>query len=65
MLAVISSRYQHGPFLFFVAETMSNYLTTDGLKNFSLLPEVPLEARGPWHLPHLPHGSSGTGCDAV
>ena len=35
MLAiVISSRYQYGPFLFFVAEVMSNYLTTDGLRNF-------------------------------
>ena len=35
------SRYQCGPFLFFVAEVMSNYLTTDGLKTFSLLPEAP------------------------
>jgi len=45
---VQSSRYQYGPFLFFAAEVMSNYLTTDGLKNFSLLPEAPLrpEARG-------------------
>ena len=34
MLVVISSRYQYGPFLFFVAEVMSNYLTTDGLKKF-------------------------------
>ena len=52
MLAVISSRYQYGPFLFFVAEVMSNYLTTDGLKNFSLLPEAPLMpgARGICHL---------------
>ena len=35
-------------FNFFVAEVMSNYLTTDGLKKFSLLPEAPLrpEARG-------------------
>jgi len=42
MLAIISSRYQYGPFfIFFVAEVMSNYLTTDGLKNFSLLPEAP------------------------
>ena len=32
MLAIISSRYQYGPFLFSVAEVMSNYLTTDGLK---------------------------------
>jgi len=29
-------------FIFFVAEVMSNYLTTDGLKIFSLLPEAPL-----------------------
>ena len=28
-------------FIFFVAEVMSNYLTTDGLKKFSLLPEAP------------------------
>jgi len=43
MLAIIiSSRYQYGPFLFFVAEVMSNYLTTDGLRKFSLLPQAPL-----------------------
>ena len=43
MLAIISSRYQYGPFLFFfVAEVMSNYLTTDGLKKISLLPEAAL-----------------------
>jgi len=56
MLAIISSRYQYGPFLFFVvAEVMSNYLTTDGLKNFSLLPEAPLrpEARGICHICHM------------
>jgi len=45
MLAIISSRYQYGPFLFFVvAEVMSNYLTADGLeKNLSTsggLPEA-------------------------
>jgi len=28
-------------FYFFVAEVMSNYLTTDRLKKFSLLPEAP------------------------
>ena len=44
MLAIISSRYQYGPFLFFLAEVMSNYLTADGLKIFSLLPEAPPEA---------------------
>jgi len=38
----ISSRYQYGPFLFFVTEVMSNCLTTDGPKKFSLLPEAPL-----------------------
>ena len=50
MLAIISSRYQYGSF--FVAEIMSNYLTTDGLKKISLglLPEAPW---GPWHLPHI------------
>jgi len=32
-----------------------------GWKNFSIS-GAPLEARGPWHLPHLPHGQSGTGC---
>jgi len=42
MLAIISSHYQYGPFYFFAAKVMSNYLTTDGLKNFSLLPEAPL-----------------------
>jgi len=37
---------------FFVAEVMSNYLTTDGLKKFSLLQEAPLgpEARGICHI---------------
>jgi len=59
MLAVISSRYQYGPCLFFVAEVMSNYLTTDGLKFFYLLPEAPLrpEARGICHMvnPALTH----------
>ena len=55
MLAIISSRYQYGPFLFFVAEVMSNYLTTDGLKKFSLLPEAPFrpEARGICHICHM------------
>jgi len=34
---------------------MSNYLTTDGLKIFSLLPEAPLrpEARGICHICHM------------
>jgi len=30
------------PILFFFADVMSSYLTTDGLKKFSLLPEAPL-----------------------
>jgi len=52
MPAIISSRCQYGPFLFSVADVMSNYLTTDGLKIFSLLPEAPLrpEARGICHM---------------
>jgi len=56
MLAIFSSRYQYGPFLFFVvAEVMSDYLTTDGLRKFSLLPEAPLraEARGICHICHM------------
>jgi len=56
MLAIFSSRYQLGPFLFFlVAEVMSDYLTTDGLGKFSLLPEAPLraEARGICHICHM------------
>ena len=56
MLAIFSSHYQYGPFLFFVvAEVMSNYLTTDGLKKFSLLPETHLrpEARGVCHICHM------------
>jgi len=34
---------------------MSNYLTTDGLRKFSLLPEAPLrpEARGICHIYHM------------
>jgi len=56
MLAIISSRYQYGPFFsFFVAEFTSNYSTTDGLKKISLLPEAPLrpEARGICHICHM------------
>ena len=42
MLAIISSDINRAHFFnFFVAEVMSNYLTTDGLKIFSLLPEAP------------------------
>jgi len=61
MLAIISSRYQYGPFLFFVVEVMSNYLTTDGLKKFSLLPEAPLrpEARGICHIGHMVNPALG------
>ena len=56
MLAIISSRYQYGPFLFFVAEVMSKYLTTDGLeKNFLYFRRPPLwpEARGICHICHM------------
>ena len=56
MLAIFFiSSYQYGPFVFFVAEVMSNDLTTDGLKIFSLLPEAPLrpEARGICHICHM------------
>ena len=52
MLAIISSRYQYGPFLFFVADVMSNYLTTDGLKNFLYFRRLP-EARGICHICHM------------
>ena len=40
--------------LFFVAEVMSNYLTTDGLKIFSLLPE------DPWGLRPVAFATSAT-----
>jgi len=39
-----SSLSQRPIFIFFVADVMSNYLTTDGLKKISLLPEDPREA---------------------
>ena len=62
MMAIIWSRYQYGPFLFFVATVMSNYLTTDGLKKISLLPEAPLwpEACGICHICHI--SAFITGC---
>ena len=41
MLAIISSRYQYGSFLLFLLQKLSNYLTADGLKIFSLLLEAP------------------------
>ena len=56
MLAVISSRYQYGPFLFFVAEVnMSNYLTTDGLEKIFSTSGGPTrpEARGICHICHM------------
>jgi len=55
MLAIISSRYQYGPFLFFVAEVMSNDFTTDGLKKIFSTPGGPLrpEARGICHICHM------------
>jgi len=42
-------------FIFCSAEVMSNYLTTDGLKKFFLLPEARLrpEARGICHICHM------------
>jgi len=45
---------------------MSNYLTTDGLKKFSLLPEAPLgpEARGICHICHTVNPAL-TPCDPV
>jgi len=60
MLAiVISSRYQYGPFLFFVAEVMSNYLTTDGLRNFLYfrkpLRPVAFATSATWLIRHWPH----------
>ena len=44
MPAIVSSRYQYGLFSFFVAEVMSNYLTTDGLKIFFSTSGGPPEA---------------------
>jgi len=72
MLAIISSRYQYGPFLFSVAEVMSNYLTTDGLKkNFSTSGGAP-EARGICHICHMVNpalnasmGTSTTGSTGI
>jgi len=51
-------------FIFFVAEVMSNYLTTDGLKKFSLLPEAPLrpKARGICHICHMVNPALGSQC---
>jgi len=46
LLAIISSRYQYGPFLIFVvAEVMSNYLTTDGLKKILYFRRPPFGLR--------------------
>ena len=41
--------------IFLLHKVMSNYLTSDGLKNFSLRPEAPLrpEARGICHICHM------------
>ena len=67
MLAFISSRYQYGPFLllFFVAEVMSNYLTTDVLKIFFSTPGAPPplrpEARGICHICHMVNPALGAG----
>jgi len=48
-------RYQYGPFLFVVAEVMSNYLTTGGLKKIISTSGGPLrpEARGICHICHV------------
>jgi len=55
MLAIISSRYQYSPFLFFVAEVMSNYLTTDGLKNFIFyFRPVAFATTATWLIRHCP-----------
>ena len=55
MLAIISSRLQYGPFLFFCCRSyvkLLDYWRAE--KNFSLLPEAPLrpEARGICHICH-------------
>jgi len=55
MLAIISSRYQYGPFLFFVAEVMSSYLTTDGLKKIFSTSGAP-----PWGLRPMAFATSAT-----
>jgi len=41
--------------IFLLHKVMSNYLTSDGLKNFSLRPEAPLrpEARDICHICHM------------
>jgi len=44
MLAIISFRYQYGPFLVFIAEVVSNYLTADGLKKIFSTSGGPPEA---------------------
>ena len=56
MLAIISSRYHYGPFLFFLLQKLCQitWLLT-GWKISSLLPEAPLrpEARGICHICHM------------
>ena len=53
-------------FYLFVAEVMSNYLTTDELKNFSLLPDAPFGLRpvafatsATWLIRHCTHPFNG------
>ena len=55
MLAIISSRYQYGPFLFFVAEVVILLDYTDGLKKIFSTFGGPLrpEARGICHICHM------------
>ena len=57
MLAIISSRYQYGPFLVFLLQKLCQitWLLT-GWKFFFSTSGGPPEAWSPWHLPHLPHG---------
>jgi len=55
MLAIISPRYQYGPFLFFVAEVMSNYLTIDRLIKIFYSRRPP-----PWGLRPVAFATSAT-----
>jgi len=62
-----SSLSQRLIFIFFVADVMSNYLSTDGLKKFSLLPESALrpEARGICHICHMVNPALGVNGECV
>ena len=54
MLAIISSWYQYGPFLFQKLCQITWLLT--GWNFFLYFRRLPWGLWGPWHLPHLPHG---------